>query len=43
MYIKRLLRDGLKLDEETLNQLIDEANQISKIIASIIIKVKKQK
>ena len=38
-----ILRDGLKLDEKTLNQLIDEANQISKIIASIIIKVKKQK
>jgi len=37
-----ILRDGLKLDEENLNQLIDEANQISKIIASIIIKVKKQ-
>jgi four helix bundle protein len=38
-----LLRDGLKLDAHTLNQLIDEANQISKIIASIVIKVKQHK
>ena len=38
-----ILKDGLKLDVETLYQLIDEANQISKIIASIIIKVKQQK
>ncbi|MCH7974792.1 MAG: four helix bundle protein [Bacteroidetes bacterium] len=37
------LRDGLKLNVETLNELIDEANQISKIIASIIVKVKQQK
>ena len=38
-----LVRDGLKLKIDELEPLINDANQISKIIASIIIKVKKQK
>jgi four helix bundle protein len=35
-----LLRDGLKVDKNKINSLLSEADEISKIIASIIIKLK---
>jgi four helix bundle protein len=38
-----LLRDGLKLNKTELNSLLNEINEISKIIASIIIKLKETK
>ena len=36
-----LLRDGLKIDKNKIDNLLSEINEISKIIASIIIKLKK--
>ncbi len=36
-----LIKDGLKIDEEKINALLSEVDEISKIIASIIIKLKK--
>ena len=36
-----LLRDGLKIDKSKINNLLSEINEISRIIASIIIKLKK--
>ena len=36
-----LLRDGLKIDKSKINNLLSEINEISKIIASINIKLKK--
>ena len=36
-----LLRDGLKVDKEKLNEILNETDEISRIIASIIIKLKK--
>jgi four helix bundle protein len=36
-----LLRDGLKIEKETLNRLLDETDQISRIIAAIVIKLKR--
>ena len=36
-----LLRDGLKVDKNKIDNLLSEINEISKIIASIIIKLKK--
>lgn len=36
-----LLRDGLKIDKNKIDNLLSEINEISKIIASIIIKIKK--
>lgn len=38
-----LLRDGLKLNKVELNSLLSEVNEISKVIASIVIKVKDTK
>jgi four helix bundle protein len=38
-----LLRDGLKLNKVELNSLLNEVNEISKVIASIVIKVKSTK
>jgi four helix bundle protein len=38
-----LLRDGLKLHKVELNYLLNEVNEISKVIASIVIKVKDTK
>ncbi len=38
-----LLRDGLKLNKVELNSLLNEVNEISKVIASIVIKVKDTK
>ena len=35
-----LLRDGLKLDKNKVNGLLKEADEISKIVASIIVKLK---
>lgn len=36
-----LLRDGLKINKTKINNLLSEINEISKIIATIIIKLKK--
>ncbi|MEO8399779.1 MAG: four helix bundle protein [Ignavibacteriaceae bacterium] len=36
-----LLRDGLKIDKDKINKLLAEVDEISKIIATIIIKLKK--
>ena len=36
-----LLRDGLKIDKNKIDNLLSEINEISKIIATIIIKLKK--
>ena len=36
-----LIRDGLNVNNETTASLLNEANEISKIIASIVIKLKK--
>lgn len=38
-----LLRDGLQLNKSDMNKLLTEANEISKIIASIVIKLKETK
>ncbi|MCU0332856.1 MAG: four helix bundle protein [Ignavibacteriaceae bacterium] len=38
-----LLRDGLKLNKVELNNLLSEVNEISKVIASIVIRVKDTK
>jgi len=38
-----LLRDGLKIDKNRINSLLSEVDEISKIIASIIIKLKSTK
>jgi four helix bundle protein len=38
-----LLRDGLKLNKVELNSLLNEVNEISKVIASIVIKLKDTK
>ena len=35
-----LLRDGLKIDAEKINNLLKEADEISKVIASIVVKLK---
>ena len=35
-----LLRDGLKVDKNKINDLLKEVNEISKIIASIVVKLK---
>lgn len=35
-----LLRDGLKIDTEKINKLLKEADEISKVIASIVVKLK---
>lgn len=36
-----LIRDGLKINKEMLNELLRETDEISKIIATIVIKLKK--
>lgn len=38
-----LIRDGLKIDKEKMRELLNEAEEISKIIAAIVIKLKKSK
>jgi hypothetical protein len=35
-----LLRDGLKIDKKKINDLLTEVDEISKVIASIILKLK---
>lgn len=38
-----LIRDGLNVDKEKVKELLNEADEISKIIAAIVIKLKKGK
>ena len=37
-----LLRDGLKIDKMKINSFLTEANEISKIVGSIVVKLKAQ-